>query len=66
MTAATKLKLTLVRSPFGRKPNHMQCVRGLGLRQIGHTVVVNNDPCIRGMIAKISYLLKVEDGSNAA
>lgn len=61
MTAKKKLKVTLVRSKFGRVPNHLECVRGLGLRRIRHSVVVEDNPCIRGMIDKVSYLLKVEE-----
>lgn len=60
-TEAGKLKVTLVRSIFGRVPSHAECVRGLGLRRIRHSVIVDNNPCTRGMIQKISYLLKVEE-----
>jgi large subunit ribosomal protein L30 len=56
-----QIKLTLVRSRFGRGPKHMACVAGLGLRNIRQTVVVNDTPAIRGMVNKVSYLLKVEE-----
>ncbi len=56
-----KLKVTLVKSVSGRLKNHKACVRGLGLRRINHSVEVNADPCIMGMINKASYLLKVEE-----
>lgn len=56
-----KLKVTLVRSKFGRKPKHMDCVTGLGLRRIHQTVIIEDTPCNRGMVNKVSYLLKVED-----
>jgi large subunit ribosomal protein L30 len=39
----------------------MACVAGLGLRNIRQTVVVNDTPAIRGMVNKVSYLLKVEE-----
>ncbi len=58
---AKQLKVTLVRSKFGRKPRHRACVQGLGLRNIHQTVTVEDTPCNRGMINKVSYLLKVED-----
>ncbi len=58
---AAKLKVTLMRSVFGRIPTHADCVKGLGLRRIRHSVVVDNNPCTRGMIQKVSYLLKVEE-----
>ncbi len=55
------LQVTLVRSVHGRLKKHQDCVRGLGLRRIHHSVVVDDTPESRGMIAKVSYLLKVED-----
>jgi len=57
---ADKIKLTLVRSFHGRLKNHKACVRGLGLRRMHQTVEVLDTPENRGMINKISYLLKVE------
>lgn len=56
-----RLKVTLVRSKFGRKPSHRACVDGLGLRRMNHQVEVEDTPAIRGMINEISYMLKVED-----
>lgn len=56
-----KIKVTLVRSMYGRTPGHKECVKGLGLRKMHHTVELADDPCIRGMINKVSYLLKVEE-----
>jgi large subunit ribosomal protein L30 len=61
MAKAGKLKVTLVKSRFGRLKNHAACVTGLGLRRINHSVVVTDTPENRGMINKISYLLRVED-----
>jgi len=61
MAKADKIKLTLVRSLNGRVAKHKACVAGLGLRRMHHTVTVDNTPSNRGMINKISYLLKVED-----
>ncbi len=58
---ANKLKVTLMRSKFGRKPKHKECVTGLGLHRINHSVEVEDTPCNRGMINKVSYLLKVEE-----
>ena len=56
-----KLKVTLVKSKHGRNKWHQACVRGLGLRRIRHTVEVQDTPQNRGMINKVSYLLKVEE-----
>ena len=58
---AKKVKVTLVKSRHGRLKRHQACVAGLGLRRINHTVVVDNTPENRGMINKVSYLLRVED-----
>jgi len=59
--AANKVKVTLIKSKFGRLKNHKACVAGLGLRRINHSVVVEDTPENRGMINKISYLLRVEE-----
>ncbi|NRA18149.1 MAG: 50S ribosomal protein L30 [Oceanospirillaceae bacterium] len=58
---AKTVKVTLTRSPIGTLPKHKLCVKGLGLRRIGHTVEVEDTPSVRGMINKVHYLLKVED-----
>ncbi len=56
-----RLKVTLMKSKYGRKPGHAECVAGLGLRRREQTVVVADTPENRGMINKVSYLLKVEE-----
>ncbi|MGD8558254.1 MAG: 50S ribosomal protein L30 [Gammaproteobacteria bacterium] len=61
MAEAGKLKVTLVRSLNGRIEKHRACVAGLGLRRMNHTVTVQDTPANRGMINKVSYLLKVEE-----
>lgn len=61
MTKTKQLKLTLIRSKFGKKPGHASCVHGLGLKRMHQTVVVDDTACNRGMITKASYLLKVEE-----
>lgn len=57
---AKKLKVQLVRSLNGRIKRHQDCVRGLGLRRMHHVVEVADTPENRGMINKVSYMLKVE------
>lgn len=59
--AQKKLKLTLMKSTSGRLKNHQACVKGLGLRRTNHSVEVIDTPENRGMINKVSYLLKVEE-----
>ena len=58
--ADKKLKVTLVKSVIGTKQSHRATVTGLGLRRINHTVELLDTPEIRGMINKVSYLLKCE------
>ena len=55
------VKVTLLKRTFGRKPGHAACVRGLGLRRRHQTVEVIDTPENRGMINKVSYLLRVEE-----
>ncbi|HEU5397798.1 MAG TPA: 50S ribosomal protein L30 [Gammaproteobacteria bacterium] len=56
-----QIKVTLVRSFYGRLQRHKDTVRGLGLRRMHHTVTVQDTPEIRGMIASISDMLRVEE-----
>ncbi len=60
---SNKLKVTLIKSVSGRLESHKQCVRGLGLRRMHQSREVINTPENRGMINKVSYLLKVEEVS---
>ena len=60
MTKPGKLKLTLKRSPAGRIKAHRACVSGLGLRRVQQSVIVADTPENRGMIGRVSYLLRVE------
>jgi len=55
-----QLRITLVRSVIGRPQKHREVVKGLGLRKINSHVIRKDCPEIRGMINKISHLLKVE------
>lgn len=54
------IKVTLVKSVIGRLEAHKACVRGLGLKRPHHTVTVIDTPANRGMINKVSYMLRVE------
>jgi large subunit ribosomal protein L30 len=55
-----KVKVTLVRSLIGTIGSHRATVRGLGLRRINHSVELTDTPAVRGMINKVSYLVKCE------
>jgi len=59
--AKAKIKVTQIKSTYGRLKNHKACVTGLGLRRIGHTVEVEDTPSVRGMINLVNYLVRVED-----
>ena len=61
MTDKKMMKVTLTRSVFGRLPTHRATVRGLGLRRMHHVVEGEDTPGTRGMVNKVSYLLKVEE-----
>ncbi len=56
-----KLKITLIKSRYKRRPDHEETIKGLGLKKIGESVIREDTPMIRGMIKKIQYLIKVEE-----
>ena len=58
---AKMIKVTQTKSAIGRLPRHILCLKGLGLRRINHTVEVEDNPCVRGMINKVFYMVKVEE-----
>lgn len=58
--AKKTVKVTLVRSTIGTRESHRATVRGLGLRRLRHTVELEDTPAVRGMINKVSYLVKSE------
>ena len=55
----SKVKLQLVRSLIGTRESHRATVRGLGLRRINSVSELQDTPAVRGMINKVSYLVKV-------
>ena len=59
-TKNATLSVTLIKSFYGRLPAHRATVNGLCLKRINHTVELQDTPEVRGMINKVSYLLKVE------
>lgn len=56
-----KLNVTMTKSKNGRLKVHQECLKGLGLRKINQVVQVIDTPETRGMINKISYMLKIEE-----
>lgn len=55
-----KIVITQTRSGIGRPERHKKIIQGLGLRKIGHRVIREDTPEIRGMVRKIQHLIKVE------
>ena len=55
------IKVTQTKSSIGRLPKHKATLRGLGLSKIHHTVELEDTPCVRGMINKVYYMVKVEE-----
>jgi large subunit ribosomal protein L30 len=60
------LKVTQVKSGIGTKPKHRGTLRALGLGRIGKTNTLPDRPEIRGMIARVPHLVKVEDAQGQA
>jgi len=59
--SAKKLRITLVRSPIGYSIRQKRTVRALGLHRLHQTVEQVDTPVLRGMIAKVSHLVEVEE-----
>ena len=55
-----KVKVTLIKSVIGTKQDHRATVRGLGLRKLNTSAVLEDTPAVRGMIRKVAYLVKSE------
>lgn len=58
---AAKLKITLVRSTIGAIPKHRKTVKAMGLRKLNKTVLMPDNPAVRGMIHQVRHLVKVEE-----
>ena len=58
---ATTLRITQVRSAIGTKPKHRGTIRALGLGKIGSTNELPDRPEIRGMLARVPHLVRVEE-----
>lgn len=54
------LTITMTKSKNGRLKSHQECLKGLGLKRIRHTVQVSDTPENRGMINKVAYMVKIE------
>ena len=56
-----EIKVTLVRSHIGKLPKQRAVLNGLGLKKINQMVVLRNTPEVKGMIAKVSHLVQVQE-----
>ena len=54
------LKVTLVKSPIGCGKEHLACLKGLGLKKMHHWRELEDTPAVRGMIAKVAFLVRVD------
>ena len=55
------LKITQVKGLVGTKPNHRANMESRGLKRIGHSVVKQDTPIVRGMVHKVRHLVTVEE-----
>lgn len=60
-TKANKLRITLIKSPIGYSMRQKRTVKALGLKRLRQTVEKEDTPVIRGMLAKVSHLVVVEE-----
>jgi len=56
-----RIRLTLIRSSIGRKPNQRATLKALGLKKLNSKVEIDPSDVVRGMVRKVSHLLKVEE-----
>jgi len=59
---AKMIRIRQVRSSIGTRREHREVLRGLGLRRIRHEVEREDTPSVRGMVAKVQYLLEIVEG----
>ena len=60
-TKVKQIAVTQIKSSIGRLKKHKSCLAGLGLRRIGHTVVIEDTPAVRGMVQAVEFMLRVEE-----
>ncbi len=58
---ASRIKITLVKSPIGRSQSQRKTLTGMGLRKMQQTVELEDTPAIRGMVEKVKFMLRVEE-----
>ena len=61
MAIAKQVKVTLIRSVIGQKPEKVASVRSLGLKKINSSNILPDNDSVRGMVASVSHLVKIEE-----
>ncbi len=61
MAKEKQIKVTLIRSVIGQKPDKKATVRSLGLKKISSSNILPDNDAVRGMVASVSHLVKVEE-----
>ena len=57
---ADKIKVTLIKSSIGNRKNQKENLKGLGLKKINSSRILENTPSVRGMIQKVQHLVRIE------
>jgi large subunit ribosomal protein L30 len=63
---SSKIKITLVKSMIGRPEKHRKILYGLGLRKLNKSISLEDTPTNRGMVNKVSHLVKLEESTDEA
>lgn len=61
MAAKNTVRVTQVKSAIGREGSQRETLKGLGLNKMHRTRELEDTPAVRGMINKVSHLVRVED-----
>ena len=61
---ADKIKVTLIKSSIGNRKNQKENLKGLGLKKINRSRILENTPSVRGMIQKVQHLVRIETIEN--
>ena len=61
MAKAKQIKVTLIKSTIGQKPEKVATVRSLGLKKINSSNVSADNDAVRGMVKAVAHLVKVEE-----
>jgi large subunit ribosomal protein L30 len=60
MSGESTLRITWVKSAIGYSQRQKSTIRALGLRRLGDVVEQADTPAVRGMLSKVSHLVRIE------